>query len=199
MKTAYVIASAGLMLLMLGGCGPSEPSSVSSAPTPPVAAVTDQAEQAANTASAIDWTEPSGGPYPALAKGETIWLDVSIGDQKVYVKDGDKVLYSMVMSSGLDTSPDNTSPQGTYYIEPERGDWFYSKKAKEGAMYWVSWKNHGEFLFHSVPMDEERHVIVDEADKLGQKASHGCFRLSIPDAKWIYDHVPKQTKVVVHS
>ncbi|MCT6848759.1 MAG: L,D-transpeptidase, partial [Apilactobacillus kunkeei] len=28
--------------------------------------------------------------------------------------------------------------------------------------------------------------------------SHGCVRLSIPDAKWINSSVPTGTKVVIH-
>jgi hypothetical protein len=149
--------------------------------------------------SVVDWNQPSGGDYPKLTKGEPIWIDVSIGKQRVYIKDGDKTLYTMATSSGLDTSPDNSTPKGTFYIQPERGTWFYSKAEQEGAKYYVSWKNHGEFLFHSVAMDKDGNVIESEAEKLGEKASHGCFRLTIPDAKWIYDHIPVKTKVVIHE
>jgi lipoprotein-anchoring transpeptidase ErfK/SrfK len=105
----------------------------------------------------------------------------------------------MVTSSGLDTSPDNSTPQGIFYIQPEKGKFFYSNSEHEGAEYFVSWKNHGEFLFHSVPTDRNGKVIEEEARKLGQKASHGCFRLTIPDAKWIYENIPINTKVVIHS
>ncbi|WP_278279724.1 L,D-transpeptidase [Clostridium sp. DMHC 10] len=31
--------------------------------------------------------------------------------------------------------------------------------------------------------------------KLGTKASHGCVRLSIEDAKWMYDNIPRDTLV----
>jgi hypothetical protein len=75
----------------------------------------------------------------------------------------------MVASSGLDTKPDDSTPKGTFYIQQERGEWFYSPGYKEGAEYWVSWKNHGEFLFHSVPMDKNKQVKVSEAEKLSQK------------------------------
>jgi lipoprotein-anchoring transpeptidase ErfK/SrfK len=147
----------------------------------------------------IDWNKPSGGPYPTLTKGEEIWIDVSIHDQKIYIKNGNETIYTMVTSSGLDTTPDNTTPTGTFYVQAERGTWFYTPQYKEGAEYWVSWKNHGEFLFHSVPMDKNHKVIVEDAKKLGQKDSHGCFHLTIPDAKWIYDHIPVKTKVVIHE
>ncbi|MFC7394514.1 L,D-transpeptidase [Scopulibacillus cellulosilyticus] len=148
---------------------------------------------------AVNWNAPSGGPYPKLKKGENIWLDVSKKDQKVYVKDGNKTIYTMIASTGLDKNPDTTTPTGTFHIQAERGKWFYSPQYKEGAKYWVSWKNHGEFLFHSVPMDKKQHVITADAKKLGHKDSHGCIHLTIPDAKWIYDNIPYNTKVVIHN
>jgi lipoprotein-anchoring transpeptidase ErfK/SrfK len=149
--------------------------------------------------ASINWNAPSGGPYPKLKPHEPIWIDVSINDQKVYIKDKQKVLYTMITSSGLDTTPDNSTPKGTYHIQAERGTWFYSPQYKEGAEYWVSWKNHGEFLFHSVPMTQDKKVLIADAKKLGQKDSHGCFHLTIPDAKWIYTNIPFGTKVVVRS
>ena len=105
----------------------------------------------------------------------------------------------MVTSSGLDTSPDNSTPMGTFYVQSEKGEWFYNNSEHEGAKYYVSWKNHGEFLFHTVAMDKNGNVIEEEAKKLGQKASHGCFRLTISDTKWLYDHIPVKTKVVVRN
>jgi hypothetical protein len=147
----------------------------------------------------VDWTQPSGGEYPKLLKKEAIWIDVSIDEQRVYIKDGERTLYTMVTSSGLDTSPDNSTPMGTFYVQSERGEWFYNNSEHEGAKYYVSWKNHGEFLVHTVAMDKNGKVIEEEAKKLGQKASHGCFRLTISDAKWLYDHIPVKTKVVVRN
>ncbi|MFX3617608.1 MAG: L,D-transpeptidase [Sporolactobacillus sp.] len=146
----------------------------------------------------IHWNQPSGGTYPKLQKNEAIQLDVSVKNQRVYVKDGDHTLYTMVISTGLDTKPQNSTPTGTYHIQGERGKWFYAPRYKEGAEYWVSWKNHGEFLFHSVPMDQNKKVIDADAKRLGHKDSHGCIHLTVPDAKWIYENIPFNTKVVIH-
>lgn len=48
-------------------------------------------------------------------------------------------------------------------------------------------------------MDENQQVIKSEAEKLGEKASHGCIRLTVSDAKWIYEHIKTNTKVVIRS
>lgn len=122
---------------------------------------------------------------------------MDVKQQKAYIKAGSKTIYTMIVSSGLDQTHDDSTPKGTFHIEPERGEWFFSEGYQEGAEYWVSWKNHGEFLFHSVPMTKDKKVIEKEAKKLGAKASHGCIRLSIPDAKWIYENIPEHTKVVI--
>lgn len=142
---------------------------------------------------------PSDGPYPTLHKGENIWIDANVSKERIYIKNGNKTIYTMLTSSGLDTNPDTSTPTGTYYVQAEKGLSFYSPSEKEGAKYYTSWKNHGEFLFHTIPTDQNGNYIKSEAEKLGQKASHGCFRLPVLDAKWIYDNIPEGTKVVIHA
>lgn len=155
----------------------------------------DQQPKASNPLP--EWERPTGGAYPVLKKDESLWIRVSVPQQKVYIMHNNQVLYTMIASSGLDTDPNNSTPEGTFHIQKERGLTFYFPPEKEGAKYWVSWKNHGEFLFHSVPVDNQGDIIVSEAKKLGHKASHGCVRLSVPDAKWFYENIPLNTKVVI--
>jgi lipoprotein-anchoring transpeptidase ErfK/SrfK len=148
-------------------------------------------------ASTVNWLMPSGGAYPVISQNDSIWIKVSKEKQRVYIMKGNKAIYTMICSTGLDTSPDTSTPEGTFFIQQERGTSFYNASEKEGAKYWVSWKNHGEFLFHSVAMDKNGNVIPSEAKKLGHKASHGCVRLAVPDAKWIYENIRYKTKVVI--
>lgn len=59
----------------------------------------------------------------------------------------------------------------------------------------------GHILFHSVwyyqqTNDSQSYV---QYNKLGTTASHGCIRLTVGDAKWIYDNAPSGTKVVVYN
>jgi hypothetical protein len=35
--------------------------------------------------------------------------------------------------------------------------------------------------------------------RLGMGLSHGCVRLDINNAKWIYDNIPRNTTVVVYN
>ena len=143
--------------------------------------------------------EPSDGPYPKLTAQERVWIDASIDQQLIYLLDGRRVLYTMIMSSGIDTAPDTSTPLGVYHIQAERGTWFFAQQYDLGARYWVSWLHHGIFLFHSVPMNIHEQLVAKIAAKLGHPASVGCFQLTIPDAKWLYENIPYKTTVVVEQ
>lgn len=195
--------------LILSGCTlfSPQPSAEKGQDAPP--------EQPQQLSQAAD--KPSGTPGPPPPKPQpepvpqtfalpddridftNLVIEADISEQMIYFKQDGKIVRAMRTSSGLDTGPETATPRGEFVIEPERGEWFFAPQYGEGARYWVSFKNHGEFLFHSVVMDENRQVIEAEARKLGTKASHGCFRLLLEDAKWIYDNIPTGTKVIIHE
>lgn len=61
---------------------------------------------------------------------------------------------------------------------------------------------YGGVLFHSVwytGYNNPSTLSVSSYNKLGTTASHGCVRLTVAGAKWIYDNVPSGTKVVIYS
>ncbi len=60
----------------------------------------------------------------------------------------------------------------------------------------------GGILFHSVYYYENGNpasLSVKEFNKLGAPASHGCIRMTVADSKWIYDHCPVGTTVIVYD
>jgi hypothetical protein len=57
-------------------------------------------------------------------------------------------------------------------------------------------------LFHSVYYYGEKNpatLATNEYNKLGTTASHGCVRLSVKDAKWIYDNCAVGTAVTIYD
>ena len=60
---------------------------------------------------------------------------------------------------------------------------------------------NGNILFHSVPYTAEKKNTLEyeEYDKLGTKASAGCIRLTVINAKWIYDNCPPGTMVEFYA
>ena len=143
----------------------------------------------------VDWLKPSQQvDYPDPAAHPGLSLEVSLRDQRVYVRDGSQLLYTMYASTGMDDS----TPKGSFRIQSERGDHFYNPREGMGARYYTSFLNHGVFLFHSVPTDSSGSYIKEEADLLGVRpSSHGCIRLTAPDALWIMQSVPAGTPVLV--
>ena len=57
----------------------------------------------------------------------------------------------------------------------------------------------GLYLFHSSPcyMDSAPNRVADST--MGRPSSHGCIRLTVADAKWMYDNLPLRTKVVIFN
>lgn len=108
-------------------------------------------------------------------------------------KNGDLVNES-VGSSGI---WDSFTPKGIFQIEDgRRGEWSYIERFGVGLKYWVGFR--WIYLFHSVPFDKDGNLIEEEAAKLGQPASHGCIRLPVDAAKYIYDNVPVGSIVLIY-
>lgn len=147
-------------------------------------------DSSADASGEPSWMLPSGGAYVDLSGVPDLNVDVSLADQRVYVRSGDTVIYTMICSTGLDGS----TPAGDYTVQ-NRGETFFNPDENMGGNYWVSWANYGEYLFHTVPTDANGDYIVQEAEKLGVPASHGCVRLTVADAKWLYEQLPTGTPV----
>lgn len=124
---------------------------------------------------------------------DTLWVYVKLDESThhVFVYRGDTLVRSMLASGGR---PGDETPEGVFRIQ-NRGYHFFSQKYQEGAYYWV--RIFGNYLFHTIPVDIEGNVIEEEAKKLGCPASHGCVRLSFPDAEWFYENVPDGALVVI--
>ena len=59
----------------------------------------------------------------------------------------------------------------------------------------------GPYYFHSVPSwdDTPNSLYVYEYNALGNYKSHGCIRMAVRDAKWLYDNCPVGTSVTVYN
>ena len=81
--------------------------------------------------------------------------------------------------------------KGTFTVQGK------GKSFGSGYTCWYYTQFYGNYLFHSVLYKQgSMSVIID--GRLGINASHGCVRLNINNAKWIYDNIPRGTKVVVY-
>ncbi|MDH5107323.1 MULTISPECIES: L,D-transpeptidase [Lentilactobacillus] len=146
----------------------------------------------------INWKKSSENlPYPMIKKYHKIWIYVSIRKQRMYIINKNKIIYTMYISTGIQDRT-HATPRGVYHVQSERGKYFYSPSEKEGAYYWVSWLDHGKYLFHSVPTNKNKTFVKKTIKDLGVRpSSHGCVHLSLSDSKWIYQNIKYGTKVVI--
>ena len=95
-------------------------------------------------------------------------------------------LYSWPCGNGAASTP---TVKGTFTVT-SRG---YSFGTNEyTCYYWTQF--YGDYLFHSILYYAGTFTVLD--DTLGASVSHGCVRLDINNAKWIYNNIPNGTKVV---
>ena len=126
-------------------------------------------------------------------------IKVNQGTNVVTVYRGSTPVKAMLCSVGLN----GATPNGTRYI---------TDKLRWHELMGPSWGQYCEhlstspnsvwssYLFHSVPYNryrDPRSMSASAYNMLGQAASHGCIRLNVESAKYIYDNVPIGTKVTI--
>jgi len=71
----------------------------------------------------------------------------------------------------------------------------------DGSIVYARWASHvvGNVYFHAVAVGSQSHYALSPYtyNKLGTAASAGCIRMTVSDAKWIYDYVSVGSKVTV--
>ena len=79
------------------------------------------------------------------------------------------------------------------------GEWYYFKDFDCYAKY--AYRIIGGILFHSVLYNSksESSLSRSSVNALGSRASHGCVRLTVENAKWICNNCPAGTTVVIQK
>ena len=140
---------------------------------------------------------PSPTPPPAQY---TLMVDVVNQIVRAYTYDESGaytvLVREMICSTGTKRNP---TPLGTTIMPSKRARWGY----------FPTWDSHAQYLtridsanaFHSVLYYEadETLLSVESFENLGTPASHGCVRLYVSDAKWIYDNCKAGTIITVYE
>lgn len=109
--------------------------------------------------------------------------------------DEDAIVRQMICSTGYG----NATPLGNFVMPEkkmarEREEWFYFGKFECYAKY--ASRITGAILFHSVIYGTTASgPTYNSVHALGEKASHGCVRLKVADAKWIAENCLAGTQV----
>ncbi len=118
-------------------------------------------------------------------------VEISVSRQKVYVYEWYYGAYSKLVKTMTCTTGavDTPTPLGTYRMAGPCGRWYYFKKFDCWAQY--ATRIVGGILIHSVLYSEKDESTLRKGSvyALGTRGSHGCVRLAVEDAKWIYNNV----------
>lgn len=95
---------------------------------------------------------------------------------------------SYLCTIGKDSTP---TPSGIFKIGV-KGLYFGVNKGYK-CWYYSSFK--GNYLFHSIIYNLDGTI---RDGRLGMKLSDGCIRLLKANAKYIYDNIPEDTKVIIN-
>ena len=130
-------------------------------------------------------------------------LVVDVSDQRVYVYQWNgssfgTCIKEMICSTGMKGASTET-PLGTFQMDGPTGtgEWYWFKDYNCYAK-WAS-RIVGGILFHSVIYSKGKVLNKTSVRKLGKRASHGCIRLTVEDAQWIYENCPSGTTVVIQD
>ncbi len=125
-------------------------------------------------------------------------LNVSLEDQRVYVyKLGADKKYELINTFLCSTGLYGPTPTGVFTTTGPARRWHYFKEFFIWAQY--AYSIEGDILFHSVLFKNRGGSPTwGSLNALGHKASHGCVRLSVENAKWVYENCARGTVVTVY-
>lgn len=151
--------------------------------------------------------------------GNKLYVEVNraAGCVTVYAYDKDKKAYiipvkTFTVSVGRDVSSTGTAsslnistsftPLGSYSVSSNGAAAKYTLKPMnepDGSVVYARWATHivGNVYFHAIAVGGQSHYSLNPAtyNKLGSPASAGCIRMTVADAKWIYDYVATGSEV----
>ncbi len=140
--------------------------------------------------------EPTPVPY---------FFEVDVANQvvKVWKYNRDTQDYTdldraFLCATGTKTYP---SPLGTFTLSGRRAAHCKFPKWGGGEARWWT-KITEDIAFHSVlygDSGDDSTLKVSSLTGLGKRGSHGCIRLTVADAHWIYDHAGAGMQVWIHD
>ena len=149
----------------------------------------DIADEAAQALLFSKATAPKQLPYR---------VEVSLARQRVevYIRQDDGS-YLLDRTFTCSTGLGGTTPRGVFVNGFPVNRWHYFQKFNCWAQY--SFDIEGDIMFHSVIYSSNSESTLRENSlyALGSPASHGCIRLRVADARWLFEHCSKGSLVII--
>ncbi|HEY8805475.1 MAG TPA: L,D-transpeptidase family protein [Clostridium sp.] len=120
------------------------------------------------------------------------YINVDLLNQRVniFIKSNEKWVLdkSFLCASG---APGTPTVRSNFTVQ-DKGPMFRAGSNTICAYYT---RISGNYLFHTVLLDNNNNI---KDGRLGSPLSHGCLRLAIDDAKYIYTTIPFGTNIYIH-
>ena len=123
---------------------------------------------------------------------------VVLDEQRVYVYNNRKRLIATLPAS---TGVDDQTPVGTFKVFSRSAQTFYTPNPSE-RMRWMTrftkGRQGGNIGFHGIPYKVTKSGEIPFPTPLGvAPSSHGCIRMRVADAKWLFHNMNIGTVVSV--
>jgi lipoprotein-anchoring transpeptidase ErfK/SrfK len=149
------------------------------------------------TAAPLPTNTPQQSDLPLQGKGSTAdgekLVVVSIHEQHLYAYQGNKLIYSFIVSTG----GNNSTVAGTYQIldkVPNAYGWNWNFWMPDWmGIYYVGTLENG---FHALPLLDNGQRLW--GDEIGTPVTYGCIVLGIADAQTLYNWAEVGTTVQIN-
>lgn len=133
---------------------------------------------------------PPAAPAPGansnyVSSGGERWIDVDLSQQMTYVYEGNTVVKSFLVSTGLPQTPTVTGQYRIYVklrSQDMSGPGYYLPDVPNVMYFFEGYALHGTYWHNN----------------FGRPMSRGCVNLSLPDAAWLFNWASVGTLVNVH-
>lgn len=160
-----------------------------------VRAADDTSSTAGSTAVGSTATIPTPPRPRRVAVG---FVRVVLDEQRVYVYSRSRRL---IATMPVSTGTDDSTPVGSFRVFSKSKDTYYAPNPRE-RMRWMTrftvGRQGGNIGFHGIPYRVTKSGEVPFETPLGRApSSHGCVRMSVADARWIFENLSMGSTVSV--
>ncbi|MEE1071387.1 MAG: L,D-transpeptidase [Cellulosilyticum sp.] len=123
-----------------------------------------------------------------------VWTNIE--SQRTYIFQGSKNNWTLIKTFICSTGKDHTpTPKGTFALTRKVPSFGQNK----GYCCKYAFGFIGTtYLYHSIIFDKSGTYLLENKGVLGKKASQGCIRFSVENAKWFYDTLLPKTTVYIN-
>jgi lipoprotein-anchoring transpeptidase ErfK/SrfK len=121
----------------------------------------------------------------SLFPNDERWIDVNLTQQQIYAYEGDTLVNTFIVSTGLPGTPTVTGEYRIYAKVPLQdmsGPGYYLRDVPWVMFFYEDYGFHGTYWHNN----------------FGTPMSRGCVNLSVEDAAWLYDWASVGTSVSIH-